>query len=59
MIRNKKKLMPHLAATYGEDKASTWYYRWQIFYMACSELFNHDGGDTWGVVHYLFEKPAA
>ncbi|KAH8652332.1 methyltransferase [Xylariales sp. PMI_506] len=59
MIANKKEIWPHLAETYGEQNASTWYNRWQIFYMACSELFAYEGGDTWGVSHYLFEKPKA
>lgn len=57
MAANKKKMWPHLVATYGDQDAATWYNRWQIFYMACSELFAYDGGDTWGVSHYLFEKP--
>lgn len=57
MMRNKKEIWPHLVSTYGEANASTWYYRWEIFYMACSELFNYNGGDTWGVSHYLFERP--
>ncbi|KAI1331942.1 methyltransferase [Xylariaceae sp. FL0255] len=57
MIANKKKIWPHLIATYGEENATMWYNRWQIFYMACSELFAYEGGDTWGVSHYLFEKP--
>ncbi|KJZ75511.1 hypothetical protein HIM_04974 [Hirsutella minnesotensis 3608] len=56
MIANKTQMWPHLVETYGEGGAATWYNRWQIFYMACSELFAYQGGDTWGVVHSLFEK---
>ncbi|KAI2623251.1 S-adenosyl-L-methionine-dependent methyltransferase [Hypoxylon sp. NC1633] len=56
MIANKKQIWPYLVETYGEDKAFMWYNRWQIFYMACSELFAYEGGDTWGIAHYLFEK---
>ncbi|TLS25431.1 hypothetical protein PpBr36_07401 [Pyricularia pennisetigena] len=56
MIKNKKEIWPHLVETYGEADAATWYNRWQIFYMACSELFNYENGDTWGVAHYLFEN---
>ncbi|KAH7007990.1 S-adenosyl-L-methionine-dependent methyltransferase [Ilyonectria destructans] len=59
MTANKEQIWPHLVETYGEENASTWYNRWQIFYMACSELFAYKGGDTWGVAHYLFEKPSA
>ncbi|TLD24976.1 hypothetical protein PspLS_05777 [Pyricularia sp. CBS 133598] len=56
MTKNKKEIWPHLVETYGEADAATWYNRWQIFYMACSELFNYENGDTWGVAHYLFEN---
>ncbi|RSL51925.1 hypothetical protein CEP54_011165 [Fusarium duplospermum] len=59
MTASKKEIWPHLIETYGEENATTWYNRWQIFYMACSELFAYEGGDTWGVSHYLFEKPGA
>ncbi|CZT46198.1 related to N-methyltransferase [Rhynchosporium secalis] len=59
MTANKKQIWPHLTETYGEKDTAMWYYRWQIFYMACAELFAFEGGDTWGVTHYLFEKPAA
>ncbi|ETS77069.1 hypothetical protein PFICI_10943 [Pestalotiopsis fici W106-1] len=59
MIKNKQQIWPHLVETYGAENANTWYNRWQIFYMACSELFAYEGGDTWGVAHYLFEKPKA
>ncbi|KAI0848845.1 methyltransferase [Daldinia vernicosa] len=57
MIAKKKQIWPHLEETYGKENAGTWYNRWQIFYMACSELFAYQGGDTWGVSLYLFEKP--
>ncbi|KAI1001135.1 hypothetical protein K3495_g7068 [Podosphaera aphanis] len=59
MTANKKEIWPHLIETYGENDAAMWYYRWQIFYMACAELFAYEGGDTWGVSHYLFQKPEA
>lgn len=58
MTVGKKAIWPHLVETYGEPNASTWFYRWQVFYMACAELFAYEKGDTWGVVHYLFEKPS-
>jgi cyclopropane fatty-acyl-phospholipid synthase-like methyltransferase len=58
MTREKNVIWPHLEETYGKDKAQMWFSRWQIFYMACAELFAWEGGDTWGVSHYLFEKPA-
>ncbi|KAM0324203.1 hypothetical protein ACHAQA_008397 [Verticillium albo-atrum] len=57
MLANKQAIWPHLVETYGEQDAHVWYNRWQIFYMACSELFAYEGGDTWGIAHYLFEKP--
>ena len=57
MTSNKQKIWPHLEDTYGRNNAAMWYYRWQIFYMACAELFAYEGGDTWGVSHYLFKKP--
>ena len=56
MTHGKDEIWPHLQETYGKEKTATWYYRWQIFYMACAELFAFEGGDTWGVAHYLFEK---
>jgi len=31
------------------------FHRFRVFYMACSELFNMDGGEQWGLGHYLFK----
>ncbi|CBY01141.1 similar to cyclopropane-fatty-acyl-phospholipid synthase [Plenodomus lingam JN3] len=57
MCKNKEMIWPGLLETYGHEGTVTWWNRWQVFYLACAELFKWDGGDTWGVSHYLFEKP--
>ncbi|OAA64617.1 cyclopropane-fatty-acyl-phospholipid synthase [Niveomyces insectorum RCEF 264] len=58
MLAHRAAMWPDLVATYGgAAQAAVWYNRWQVFYMACAELFNYRGGDTWGVAHYLFAKP--
>ena len=59
MNANRKGLWPQLEDTYGKNNIAMWFYRWQIFYMACAELFAFDGGDIWGVSHYLFQKPGS
>ncbi|KAG8532111.1 uncharacterized protein KY384_003748 [Bacidia gigantensis] len=56
MIDHKAELWPHLVNTYGPKNVAMWYYRWQIFYMACAELFAYGGGNVWGVSHYRFLK---
>ena len=45
-----------LAAAYGEA-APLWLQRWRMFFMAVAELFGTNGGDTWGVGHFLL-RPA-
>ncbi|KAF1957437.1 S-adenosyl-L-methionine-dependent methyltransferase [Byssothecium circinans] len=57
MLAEKERIWPHLVETYGEAGVVTWWNRWQVFYLACAELFKWEGGDTWGVTHLLFEKP--
>lgn len=42
----------------SEEEASKTYYRFRVFYMACSELFNFNDGQEWGVGHYLFKLKA-
>ena len=57
MNANKRDVWPHLEETYGKGEASRWFHRWQVFYLACAELFAWDGGEEWGICHYLFDKP--
>jgi cyclopropane fatty-acyl-phospholipid synthase-like methyltransferase len=57
MLREKKAVWEGLEETYGKEGAPVWWNRWQVFYMACAELFAYNGGEEWGVCHYLFEKP--
>jgi cyclopropane fatty-acyl-phospholipid synthase-like methyltransferase len=54
--RQRESMWPHLEETYGMSEAWRWFYRWQVFYMACAELFAFNGGEEWGVCHYLFQK---
>ena len=56
MDRNESTIMPILADCYGADRASLWWQRWRIFFMACAELFDYDEGAEWFVGHYLFKK---
>lgn len=57
MLSEEKAVREGLTETYGEELGKVWWYRWQVFYLACAELFAWEGGDVWGVGHYLFEKP--
>lgn len=41
--------------TYGKE-SETWFVRWRLFYIACSELFGYKGGEEWGLAHVLMEK---
>lgn len=57
--RHRKQILEVFKDAYAgcpDGEGSVWFYRWRIFYMACSELFRYNGGEEWGVGHYLFEK---
>ena len=56
MDARRDTLLPILAATYGADQAELWWMRWRLFFLACAETFGYDGGETWRVGHYLFER---
>lgn len=59
MDARREAILPILAGTYGADDAQLWWMRWRLFFMACAETFGYQGGQTWRVGHYLFERPAA
>lgn len=50
--REIERIQPILARVYGKD-AAIWQRRWRLFFLATAGLFGHDGGDVWGVGHYL------
>ena len=47
-------LSPCLQKTYGKSNGLKWFVRWRLFYLACSELFNYNHVNEWGVCHYVF-----
>ena len=55
-LRNKEAVWPSLVAVYGEEMTGVWFNRWQVYYLACAEMFVSGGGDAYGVTHYLFDK---
>jgi cyclopropane-fatty-acyl-phospholipid synthase len=56
MDKNQEEILRLFQQTYGKDEALKWWVYWRIFFMACSELWNYNGGNEWFVSHYLFEK---
>jgi cyclopropane-fatty-acyl-phospholipid synthase len=57
MDRERERVLPVLAATYGDGEARRWWVYWRVFFMSCAELFGHRSGQEWLVSHYLFRRP--
>lgn len=55
MDKNTDQVMMLFKQCYGPAEAIKWFNRWRVFYMACSELFGYDQGETWAVTHYLLK----
>ena len=55
--RNYKEIFKIFEIHYGSKKlAIKWIIYWQLFILACMELFNYNNGNEWFVAHHLFEK---
>jgi cyclopropane-fatty-acyl-phospholipid synthase len=52
--RNRERIRPILADTYGPGEARRWWVNWRLFLIATAEAFAFDAGRQWGVSHYLF-----
>jgi cyclopropane-fatty-acyl-phospholipid synthase len=57
MDRQRERVLPILAGTYGAAEAVRWWVYWRVFFMSCAELFGYRDGEEWLVSHYLFERP--
>jgi cyclopropane-fatty-acyl-phospholipid synthase len=55
--RKFDRIRPIFKQVYGPD-ASLWQRRWRLFFLSTAGLFAHDGGDVWGVGHYLMAPSA-
>jgi cyclopropane-fatty-acyl-phospholipid synthase len=52
----KAEILKTLTASDNPDPALILWQRWRMFVMACQEMFAFQGGETWMVGHFLFEK---
>ncbi len=55
MRRQRALVVPLLRETYGRSWRRYWL-GWQLFFLACSELFGYDRGQQWCVHHLLFRR---
>jgi len=56
MDANRSQVEPILASVYGKNEVTRWRVRWEVFYIACEELWNYANGSEWLVSHYRFAK---
>lgn len=56
--QRKEDILEIFREVYGSNQARLWHQRWRIFFMACEELFGHEGGNQWYVSHYTMRKRA-
>lgn len=54
--RNIGAVRALFASTYGAANVERWVARWRMFFMACSELFGYNDGNSWFVSMYSFDK---
>lgn len=52
--RNEDEIDRILNDVYGAE-AKLWKRRWRLFFLATMGLFGHNGGNEWGISHYLLK----
>lgn len=53
---NRTEAIALLEQHHSPEEAAMRFGRWRIFFMACEELFNWNGGDEWYIAHYLLKQ---
>ena len=56
LLARRAEVLDVLAGTYGRQDAPRWFNRWSLFFLACHELFAHQEGGAWQVVHHRLAK---
>lgn len=56
MDAHRAEVLRILGDVYGAPNAATRYTDWRLFFLACAELFDYNGGEEWFVRHHLLEK---
>ena len=50
------ELFPIMTETYGAGNEQAWLADWNVFFLACAELFGFRDGQEWAVTHHRFRK---
>jgi cyclopropane-fatty-acyl-phospholipid synthase len=59
MTTYRAQVTEALARGYGAGQVTRFWHMWRIFFMACAELFGHEGGQEWFVAHRLLRPRVA
>ena len=58
MREREAEIRPILAGVYGDEQQQKWWGRWQIFFLAVSEMFGSHSGNEWRVSHFRMRPNA-
>ncbi len=53
--REKARVLEIFSSVYGPDSRK-WFFRWELFFLACAGYFGYHGGREYMVAHYRFGK---
>jgi cyclopropane-fatty-acyl-phospholipid synthase len=56
MDQHRERVDAGLRESYGDGPHAVWRQRWHLFFLACSELFGWQGGESWHVAHYRMRR---